>query len=144
MEEIYRDAFSEIYYILKQMSKENVNKISKSFITFIEKNRNLNYNPNLPPDILSNTEMLKNETRIVLSIIYRNYICSEKERKQLEMQDKKYLDEKYSYDNIFKNKKVNVDNIVQDIEILDVQKMGKIKRIIWIIKEKIISLIKKK
>lgn len=144
MEQAYFDAFSEVYNILKQMSKENVSKISNNFITFIEENRNKNYNPNLPPDILSNTKILKEETKIILSMIYRNYICSEEERKELEIQDEKYLREKYSYDNIFKNKKVEVDNSIQSTEMLDIQNIGKIKRFILSIKEKIIYLIKKK
>lgn len=51
------------------------------------------------------------ETRVLLSLIYRDYICKAEERKQLLQNDvdeikreEEYLKEKYNVDNIFKER----------------------------------------
>ena len=74
-------------------------------------------------------------------MIYRDFLCSEEEEQELLRQENKDLEEKYSYDNLFKSK--NIEKIKEN-EILDIENIGKIKRFIIYIKKKIISLIKEK
>ena len=151
MEEAYRDAFSEIYFILDQMSKENVQKISNGFIKFIEKNRNLNYTPNLPQNALMKTHLLKRETKIVLSIMYRNYFCTSEERKKLQKQDEAELSEIYSYDKIFEKKNVIKNDDLDEAEtkenttsqLVDIENMNWIKKLGLTIKQKLFSLFNK-
>ena len=68
---VYKDSYSEVLYIINNMTIENRNKISKKFISFLEKNKNKNYK--VQNISLNNIASLKRETKIVLSIMYRNY-----------------------------------------------------------------------
>lgn len=100
----YKIAFSEVFFLINKMQEENKNKISKNFISFLENNKDNSYV--VPNNIsLNNPDSLKRETKIVLSIIYRNYFISEEEKEKKEKEDKKIINEIYSYDNIFKDKK---------------------------------------
>lgn len=67
----YKDSYSEVLYLINNMTLENRNKISKKFISFLEKNKNKNYK--VQNISLNNIDSLKRETKIVLSIMYRNY-----------------------------------------------------------------------
>ena len=62
------------------------------------------------------------ETKIVLAVIYRDFLCSEEERKEILERDKnkllefeQELREKYNPDNIFKNKNNSSENIQDNI-----------------------------
>lgn len=71
----YKDSYSEVLYLINNMTLENRNKISKKFISFLEKNKNKNYK--VQNISLNNIDSLKRETKIVLSIMYRNYFKNE-------------------------------------------------------------------
>ena len=58
-----------------------------------------------------NEQSLLNETRAILSLIYRSYLCNVEEKRKLKIDDsielvKKQdeLNKKYSYENLFKKK----------------------------------------
>ena len=108
----YRDAYCEVLYLINNMQEENKAKISKKFIDFLKENQNGNYK--VGNISLENPETLKKETKIILSIMYRNYFCSEKEKIELSQKDKEILEKMYSYDNIF-NKNMEKDEKKQDI-----------------------------
>lgn len=95
----YRDAYCEVLYLINNMQEENKVKISKKFIDFLKENQNKNYK--IGNISLQNPGTLKKETKIILSIMYRSYFCSEKEQVELARKDKEALDEMYSYDSIF-------------------------------------------
>lgn len=99
----YRNAYCEVLYLIKKMHIENQNKIPKSFINFLEENKNENYQFNNIS--LEYPNSLKRETKIVLSLMYRNYFCTMEEKLKLENEDEKELNKKYSYDNLFKKNK---------------------------------------
>ena len=119
----YSKAFKEVYIILKAMGEDVINMIPKEFIEFLENNMEKNYifilNDNIPIEY----QTFLKETLGIISLIYRDYIISEEERKKMYMEDaeklkevEKILDEKYEYNNLFKNKKkeymVNTQEIV--------------------------------
>lgn len=91
------------------------NKISSSFINFIENNKSNNYVSNINPK----KQKIKKETKEMLGIIYRDYLCSYEERKKLIKEEQKEitqieekLRQKYNPDDIFKNKrKINEKDI---------------------------------
>ena len=108
----YRDAYCEVLYLINNMQEKNKAKISKKFIDFLKEKQNGNYK--VGNISLENPETLKKETKIILSIMYRNYFCSEKEKIELSQKDKEILEKMYSYDNIF-NKNMEKDEKKQDI-----------------------------
>lgn len=107
----YENALSEIDSILKLMPENLLIKIPKSFLYFIEQRKSKSYIANFNNEVpLYEQNMLK-ETRIMLSLIYRSYLCDYKLAKKLKIDDvielKKNqieINKKYKYENIFKKK----------------------------------------
>ena len=85
-----------------------------------------------------NEQELLQETRVVLSLIYRDYICSPEKRNTLIQVDKEELArienelrEKYNPDNLFKNRKRTEDmNSPEENAIIEVKKENIFKRIL--------------
>ena len=113
MKEEYRQAFTEVYEIFKLMPQELLDKIPENFYQMIAGERDTLYNPNIKEPIENQT--LKNETVIILGLIYRDFLCSPEERKELKEKDAKDIQEvkelmqnesrkKYNPDDIFENK----------------------------------------
>ena len=75
MKNTINQAFSETYDVITHMSKEMQEKIPKSFINLIKENRDLDYNFNIDYSTDIKKQLLK-ETKVILSLIYRDYLCS--------------------------------------------------------------------
>lgn len=119
---ITRQAFSEVYDIIDNM--ELYNEIPKSFIDLIDSNRDTQYKVNIDYSKSINEQELQKGTRVLLSLIYRDYLCSEEERQILIKKDEEELKkieeelrEKYNPDNLFKNKKENKEENMQIVKI---------------------------
>ncbi len=111
MKEIYKDAFSEVDAILSIMPSTLLSKIPLKLKQLITEYKNINYRP-LIEEPIENHE-LKDETKIILSLIYRDFLCSNEEKEKLKIRDaqklkeeEEKLREKYNPDTIFKNKKI--------------------------------------
>lgn len=109
MNKVNSEVYVDISIIIKMMPDEMKNKISKNFIKFIENNKSTDYNSNINPAIPLREQELRQETKEILGIIYRDYLCSEEERDKLIKAEKIELerieDEKrkqYNPNNIFK------------------------------------------
>ena len=109
----YREAFTEVYEIFLLMPKELLVKIPKKFCEMIEEERDKEYYPNIKEPL--EQQKLKEETVIILGLIYRDFLCSPEEKKKLQEKDARELQEvqkaledemrqKYNIDDIFKNK----------------------------------------
>lgn len=119
---ITKQEFSEVYDIIFNM--ELYNKIPKSFIELIDNNRDTSYKVNIDYSKSINEQELKKGTRVLLSLIYRDYLCNEEERQTLIKKDKEELKkaeeelrERYSPDNLFKNKSENKKENMQMVQI---------------------------
>ena len=110
----YKEAFEEIYEIFNLIPKEILNKIPTKFYEMIKEERDTNYFPNIQEPL--EKQKLKNETIIILGLIYRDFLCSPEEKRRLQEKDAKELQEmekalekeireKYNPDDIFKKKK---------------------------------------
>ena len=109
------ESFSEVLDILNHMETKLYNKIPKSFINLIEQNKDLNYNVNIDYSKNINQQNLLKGTRIILSLIYRDYIVSSDKKKELlqrDIQEEKRIEEekrvKYNLDKIFERKKRDI------------------------------------
>ncbi len=115
MKEEYRIAFTEVNEIMKLMPIELINKIPSKFREMIKEEKDNNYIPDIKEPI--EKCKLKNETIIILGLIYRDFLCSQDERKKLQEKDARELQkvkkdieemrEKYNPDDIFKKKNQN-------------------------------------
>ena len=112
MEEVYENAFSEVYEILAHLPISYVSKLPKKFLEFIEQNRNKEYVYHADMNKSLSEQNVSIETKAILSNLYRDFWTSKEEREEiLEREAKerekyqKEIEEKYSYDNLFKGRK---------------------------------------
>lgn len=119
----FEEAAVEVLDILSHMKSEDVDKIPKKFITFLEQHSSKTYKSQIDYTKPIEETKLKQKTYDLLGVIYLNYWAYEEGKnfflKQLNENEEKYQEElrkKYNPDNIFKNKNIKVENEVALIE----------------------------
>lgn len=112
MRGLINQSFSEVYDIVMHLEKRLYNKIPNSFLLMLKDNKDDIYKVNIDYSKSINEQELLKDTRVILSLIYRDYICSKEKRQELIERDKielkKYqesLNEKFDIENIFENRK---------------------------------------
>lgn len=123
MEETTKQAFSEVYDIIEHMEEKIKEKIPKRFINFIKENMDLNYKIKVDYSESLGNQNLLHETKVLLSLIYRDYICDEKNKERLMQLDDEeikrqegILREKYKidFDKIKEQRETKVYNSKED------------------------------
>lgn len=112
MTKSYSEAITEVLDILDHTRIQDVEKIPKGFINFLNKNCAKDYYPNLDYTKTINEIEIKPETRAILGTIYRNWWCSKEEKenyiKIIQSKEKLFqqeIREKYNPDTLFNKKK---------------------------------------
>lgn len=144
MNNINSEIYVDISVIISMMPTKMKSKISNSFINFIENNKSNNYVSNINPKIPLKQQNIRKETKEMLGIIYRDYLCNDEERINLLQEEKRELTkleaekrEIYNPDNIFKKnnlKENNEENYIKNEVSIVEYKESIIKRIITKIK----------
>lgn len=85
-------AYSETYQVLRHATLGIIKQIPNSFMDFLRKNMDATWSGNL--DFSKNLmEMdLLWDTRVLLSLVYRDFLCSETERKILVEKERKEVE----------------------------------------------------
>lgn len=91
MNNINSEIYVDISVIISMMPTGMKSKISNSFINFIENNKSNNYVSNINPNIPLQEQNIRKETKEMLGIIYRDYLCNEEERINLLQEEKREL-----------------------------------------------------
>ncbi len=127
----FSEGITETLDILKHMKEADVNKISKGFMDFLEKNKSTDYVPNLDHSKKLNEMDLKEKTKDILATIYLNYWCNDEQKadylKVLKENEKKHqeeLREKYNPDSLFNNKttaRVNNEPPKENVALVEVK-----------------------
>lgn len=133
----YSQAAVEVLDILKHTNEEDVEKIPKKFIKFLEENSSKTYNPNLDHTKSIKEMGLKQKTHDILGVIYLKYWANEEEKEKFKAKikenEKMYqeeLREKYNTDNLF-NQRIKEDfKPIEEMQLQIVQKETFIKKII--------------
>lgn len=140
MNNINSEIYVDISIIIGMMPTEMKSKISNSFIDFIENNKSNTYASNINPKIPLREQYIRKETKEMLGIIYRDYLCSNEERIDLLQEENEELAklefEKrklYNPDDIFKKKDLKENIIKKEVAMLE-YKESIIKKIITKIK----------
>ena len=111
----------------------------------IKEERDTNYKPNIKEPL--ENQKLKDETIIILGLIYRDFLCSQQEKKILQKKDAKEIQKIEKEIENEKRKKYNINAIFEDKSTQNEIKMSEQKKIIvyeekkWY--KKIFDLIKK-
>ena len=124
MEETYRNGLAEVDMILNYADEESLSKIPESLKKFIKENKS-DYITKINPEKDLKDQDLLYETKVILSVLYRDYWASQDERKQLLEEEKAELmdienrkNEKYNYNDLFKNKNNEIETNVKEIKSL--------------------------
>ena len=122
------NAMAEVIYYLKGIKQEDIDKIPRKFIQYLNKNASKEYKCDFDYNKPLKELNLLDETRGIIGMICYNYWCvTEKQKEQYlkrlsqnEQQYQKILDEKYNPDNIFENKKLDfIENTTNPTEITE-------------------------
>ena len=107
----FAEASAELVEILNYLPKSEVEKIPLKLRNFFKKVANPNYSGRIDPYKSLEQQNIKEKTKDLIAVIYRNYWCNKEERLSLDARlienDKRYeekLHEQYNPDNILKNK----------------------------------------
>ena len=88
----YKNAYTEVYEIIKQVDEEEYNKIPSEVIKAIEENRNTEYEFDLDEDIELKDQELLPETKAILFNLFRDYLSTaEQKEKIIKMQAEERL-----------------------------------------------------
>lgn len=106
-------ASAEVISILKLLDKEYIEKIPQRFLKALEKVQDKNFIANIDANKGILDQKISDKAKDILVIIYRNYWCSENEKKEIDKilneNEKKYQQElikKYNPNDIFNNKDI--------------------------------------
>ena len=124
MDEKYKNSLTEVYEILKLMPESILNKIPQKLKNIISNERNKDYNITIKEPL--KIEDFQYETIVFLGMIYRDFLCSDDERKEILKQNKELMMQyeyelkiKYDVNNLFANKKgISQENIESQEKIL--------------------------
>lgn len=112
MNRAYEEAFVEVDEILKIMPIELLTKIPTKFRTIISENKANDYTIEIQEPL--DEEKLKEETIVILGLIYRDFLASPEEREELQLKDAEELkrieeemQQQYDIQNIFNKRKNN-------------------------------------
>lgn len=83
MKKQYKEALAEVDIILENTEEELVNKIPHNFKKFIKENKEKNHTIKLQNNKTLMEQNIKQETKQILALLYRDYICSKEEKKEL-------------------------------------------------------------
>lgn len=119
----YSKALAEVSEILKYTQKEVIDKIPQKFLDFIEKNKDKEHKLVLKEDKNLLEQDLKPETKEIIALIYRDYVCSQEERENIIKESilqrekiEKEKNEKYKidFDKIKEQRETKVYNSKED------------------------------
>ena len=126
----YRNAFKEVYEILKYTDIDLVNKIPKKFINFLRANMNNDYEFNVQEGICLNKQILSEETNNIFALIYRDYWATEEEKEEFRKKDeeeRKLNEEKLEH--IFDRKDKEIIGEEENNQLIKIERESFIKRL---------------
>ena len=137
MSDDIKKALVEVDLIIEQViPKEQTLKIPKKFKDFIKNNKDPNYLFKYNFEKELEEQVLMNDTKILLGMLYLNYWATDDEKKEinhiLDENEKKYIEqisEKYSTNNIFKKQEKKYGEEMAEINLPVKHKEGMIKKI---------------
>jgi len=135
-----KNAYTEVYTILKDLNEEEYNKIPPEVIEAIEKNRNEEYIFKLDEDLELKKQILMPETKAILFNLFRDYLATPEQKAKIiimqnEERQKNELKKQQQYNSdVFANKVSQNTNTKEPKELIK-YKENIFKRILNKIKE---------
>lgn len=142
MERIYQEAFAEVDEIFKIMPIDLLSKIPVQFRRIISENKAKNYRIDLKEPL--DEKQLKQETVVILGLIYRDFLASPEEREELQLRDveelkriEQELKEQYDMGKVFDKRKMQNNNGNKDdsTSLIMYEETGFFKKLLNLIKK---------
>ena len=122
----YRISATEVLCILEYLPRKMKLNIPTSFLEFLKVQSIPDYKPKFDCSQGLDKIKLRNKTKALLAMVYRNYICSEEERVEydriLSQNEETYqneLKEKYNPDNLWKKEKIENNAISEEVQLVE-------------------------
>lgn len=141
MKKEYEEAFAEVDEILQLMPIELAIKIPLQFKKIISENKSKTYSPKIKEPL--EEENLKYETKVILGLIYRDFLVDPEEREKLQAKDAEELrkieqemQKQYDVENIFQKRKneKNTENIENSTDMIVPKEKGFLQKLFNLIK----------
>lgn len=121
------NAIAEVIYYLKGIKQEDIDKIPKKFMQYLNENASKEYKCNFDYNKPLKELNLLEETRGIIGMICYNYWCDTENQKEeylkkLSRNEQKYqqiLYEKYNPDNLFKNKVSQIESVENSVAMVE-------------------------
>lgn len=137
IDNLYKNAFKEVYEILQNTDTELVEKIPNKFIEFLQNNMNTEYQTNIDNNLDIDKQVLLAETEDILSLIYRSYWSTDEEKQEFYDKDKQELEKieqnkKSQYKDITEifEKRKNINNVTLDNSLMVIPKENFIQKLL--------------
>lgn len=135
----YSEAFAEIDEIFKIMPVDLLSKIPIEFRNTISKNKAKDYKIEIKEPL--EEQKLKEETIVILGLIYRDFLSSPEEKEELKLKDSEELKKveeelakQYDINKVFEKRKKNNTTENQTTEMVVYREQGFLKKIFNLIK----------
>lgn len=130
-----RKTFADVSIIIKMMSKNMQEKINPNFIKLIEDNKDTEYISYIDSSIPLKNQKLNPDTKTLLALIYRDYLCSEDEQKNLLISEKQEIikqedETRKKYEINFAKRKIYQNDEVTTTSLIEYKKESLFIRII--------------
>lgn len=113
--ENYACAYKEVIEVLKYTKREDVNKIPKSRILLWRINMNKDYDFKIDTTKALEEQNLSKEAKAIIANIFKKYWATDYQKERIEAKEKYDIEQmekekyqKYNPDDIFKNRKQNI------------------------------------
>ena len=138
MERAYEEAFAEVDEILKLMPIDLLSKIPVKFRQIISENRAKDYKIEIKEPL--EEDELKEETVVILGLIYRDFLASPEEREELQAKDaeelrkfEEQMKEQYDMEKVFTKRK-DEKNKYSSTDLVVYKEQGFLRKLFNIIK----------
>ena len=78
-----RKVYADVSIIINMMRPDLRDKINKNFIDYIENNKDNNYISEIDTSKPIENQNIRYDVKVMLALIYMNYICPEEEKSNL-------------------------------------------------------------
>lgn len=142
MKREYEEAFAEVDEVFKIMPIDLLSKIPIQFRKIITEGKAKDYKITIKEPL--EEQKLKEETIVILGLIYRDFLSSPEEREKLQLKDSEELKrieeemkQQYDINNVFEKRKANKNNLYEEEYTTDLtlyKKPGFVKKFFNLIK----------
>ena len=141
MNRAYEEAFAEVDEILKIMPVDLLSKIPVQFRQIISENKAKDYKKQIKEPL--EEQALKEETVVILGLIYRDFLASPEEREELQANDaeelkriEKEMQRQYDIEKVFEKRNTgkNIENTDTSTDLILYKEEGFLRKLFNLIK----------